>query len=258
MTLAQYFRLVDIQARMALKSDASNYYLGYIWWLLEPLLFVAVFYVVFNVILDSRREDFLVFLMCGKLPFVWFSKSVNLASSSIVRNAGLIGKIDLPKTMFPMANIQEGLYRQSMVFLLLFMVVAIYEYLPSLNWLWLIPIMLVNYLMIVACSFIGAVLVCYLRDFTMIISLGMTFLMFASGIFWDPRALSDPHVTEAVLLYNPIAFILDAYRQVFMYNSSPDWLHLGLIGVVFAVITALMVRIMRKSSKALALKALTA
>ena len=108
MTLTQYFKLVDIQARMALKADASQYFLGYIWWLLEPLLFVAVFYLVFS-----------VFLMCGKLPFVWFSKSVTQASNGIIANTGLIGKIDTPKSLFTMAIIQQGLYKQSTVFALL-------------------------------------------------------------------------------------------------------------------------------------------
>ena len=156
---------------MALKSNASRYYFGYLWWILEPLLYVGVFYVVFNVILDSRRADFLVFLMCGKLPFVWFSKSVNQASNSIVGNAGLIGKIDIPKTLFPMAIIQEGLYKQAAVFLMLFGVLIVYDYVPSLAWLWLIPILAANYIMIVACAFIGSVLVCFMRDFTVLISL---------------------------------------------------------------------------------------
>ena len=242
---------------MALKSDASRYYFGYLWWILEPLLYVGVFYVVFNVILDSRRADFLVFLMCGKLPFVWFSKSVNQASNSIVGNAGLIGKIDIPKTLFPMAIIQEGLYKQAAVFLMLFGVLIVYDYVPSLAWLWLIPILAANYIMIVACSFIGSVLVCFMRDFTMLISLGMVFLMFTSGIFWDVRAL-DPAMSEMVLLYNPLAFILDAYRQVLMEHAMPDLYHLACIAVIFGIIAALMVRIMRSSSKQLALKALTA
>lgn len=243
---------------MALKSDASRYFFGYLWWILEPLLYVCVFYVVFNVILDSRKADFLVFLMCGKLPFVWFSKSVSQASNSIVSNAGLIGRIDIPKTLFPMAIIQEGLYKQSVVFLLLFAVLIGYEYMPSLQWLWLIPIMAVNYLIIVACALIGSVLVCFMRDFSMFISLGMIFLMFTSGIFWDVRGLNNAEMTELVLTYNPIAFIIDAYRQVLMYQQIPDAFMLIKIALLFGSVIMLMVYAMRRFSRFLALKALTA
>jgi len=258
MTLKQYFYLVDTQARMALKSEASRYYFGYLWWILEPLLFVAVFYFVFSVILKSRQEDFLVFLMCGKLPFVWFSKSVSQASTSIISNAGLIGRIDVPKTLFPMAIIQEGIYKQCVVFILLFAVLFIYGYVPSLNWLWLVPILLVYYVMIVACAFVGSVLVCFMRDFSMLIGLGMIFLMFTSGIFWNVRMLGDPAMTEMILVFNPMAFILDAFRQVLMFNSSPDLAGLTLNMFVFGVILSIMVRVIRKYSQLLALKALTA
>ncbi|MCX2980647.1 ABC transporter [Halieaceae bacterium IMCC14734] len=257
MTLSQYYALIDVQARMALKSDASRYYFGYLWWVLEPLLYVGVFYVVFNVILDSRRSDFLIFLVCGKLPFVWFSKSVSQASSSIIANVGLIGKIDVTKTLFPMAVIQEGLYKQAVVFLLLFAILLFTGYMPTMAWFWLIPIMLVNYIMIVACSYVGAVLVCYMRDFTIFIGLGMIFLMFTSGIFWDLRAL-EPAMAEAVLLYNPMALILDSYRQVLMQNAAPDLVHLAWVGALFGGLTIIMVKLMRFLSKSLALKALTA
>ena len=116
MPLLQYFRLVDIMARMGLRADATRFLLGYIWWILEPLLWVGVFYVVFVTIMASREPDFLIFLATGKLVFVWFSKSVSQASNSIVSGKGLIGKIDVPKTLFPMAVVQEGVYKQLTVF----------------------------------------------------------------------------------------------------------------------------------------------
>lgn len=244
-------------ARMALRADASRYFLGYIWWILEPLLFVGVFYVVFNIILESGRADFLVFLMCGKLTFIWFSKSVNQAANSIVSSRGLIGRINVTKTLFPLAVIQESLYRQAAVFLLLFGVLFAWGYSPTLTWLSLLPVIFVNYLMIVACAYIGACLVCMLRDFSMIITLGMTFLLFTSGIFWDVRALDNPQMTELVLAVNPLAFILDAYRQILMFQTQPDWIHLLQIGCGSVVLLALVVLIMRRNSQYLALKALS-
>ena len=258
MTLTQYFSLVDVQARMALKADASKYFLGYIWWLLEPLLFVGVFYLVFNVILDARRADFLVFLMCGKLPFVWFSKSVTHASNSIIANAGLIGRLDIPKSLFPMAIIHEGVYKQFTVFALLIAVVLGYDYQPGWVWLWLLPIIAVNYLLIVGCAFLGSILVCFMRDFGMLIPLGMIFLMFTSGIFWDIRGLQNLQMSELILAVNPVAFILDAYRQVLMYGQAPDLTHLMMVGIGGGLMISAMIYVLRSGSKLLALKALTA
>ncbi|MEH6587164.1 MAG: ABC transporter permease [Halioglobus sp.] len=257
MTLTQYFRLVDTQARFALKADAARFFLGYVWWVLEPLLFVGVFYFVFNVVLDANRADFLVFLMCGKLPFVWYSKTVSNSANAIIGNAGLIGKIDIPKTMFPMVRVHEGLYRQIAVFLLLFVVLILYDYPVTWLWLWVLPLAFVQYLMIVCCSLLGAMLVCFLRDFILLIGLAMIFLMFTSGIFWDPRMLDDPAMTEMILTWNPLAFILDGYRQVLMFQQSPDIGLLLINGCVFGVITLIVAKIMNKNSQLLALKALS-
>ncbi len=258
MPFSQYFRLIDVMARMALRADASRFFLGYIWWVLEPLLWVAVFYVVFVVILGSQQPDFLLFLATGKLAFVWFSKSVTQASNSIVAGRGLVGRVNAPKTLFPMAVIQESMYRQIAVFALMITFLLSRGYEITVTWLYLVPLLLVNYVMIVSCSFVGACLVCLARDFTPLISLAMLFLMFTSGIFWDVRDLADPYKTELVLTVNPVAFIIDAYRQITMHNTPPDILHLLSIGAGFGALLCAMVLLMRRGSQYLALKALTA
>ena len=258
MPFSQYFRLIDIMARMALRADASRFFLGYIWWVLEPLLWVSVFYVVFVVLLNSRQPDFLLFLATGKLAFVWFSKSVTQASNSIVAGRGLVGKINVSKTLFPMAVVQECMYRQIAVFALMFTFVLSSGYAVTATWWYLLPLLVVNYVMIVACAFVGACLVCVARDFTPLISLGMMFLMFTSGIFWDVRGLDDPHKADLVLAMNPLAFIVDAYRQITMYGTPPDMLHLLAIGAGFGALLWAMVLLMRRGSQYLALRALTA
>jgi lipopolysaccharide transport system permease protein len=258
MPLSQYFRLIDVMARMSLRADATRFFLGYIWWVLEPLLWVAVLYVVFVKILGTRQDDFLVFLAVGKLVFVWFSKSVTLASSSIINAKGLVGKINVPKTLFPLAVIQEGLYRQLAVFVLLLVFLLSSGYAVTATWWYLVPVVLVNYIMIIACSFAGACLVCLARDFVQLIALGMIFMMFVSGIFWDVHSLADPQKTELLLAANPLAFVLDAYRQIMMYDTPPDMLHLLSIGLGFGVLLWALVLLMRRASQFLALKALTA
>jgi lipopolysaccharide transport system permease protein len=258
MPFSQYFRLIDIMARMALRADATRFFLGYIWWVLEPLLWVGVFYMVFVVIMSTRQPDFLLFLMTGKLTFVWFSKSVTQASNSIVNSKGLVGRINVPKTLFPMAVIQESLYRQIAVFVLLFAFLLGSGYAVTAIWWYLVPLILVNYVIIVACAFVGACLVCIARDFAQLISLGIMFLLFISGIFWDVRGLDDPHKIEAVLAVNPMAFIVDCYRQIMMHNTPPDMLHLLTIGAGFGALLYAMVLIMRHSSQYLALRAITA
>lgn len=258
MSLSQYFRIANVMARMALRADATKFWLGYIWWVLEPFLFVGIFYFVFAFILPNRQPDFLVFLMTGKLAFIWFSKSISLASNSIISGKGLISKIDMPKTIFPFSAVQEGLYKQITVFILLFCILIAYGYPVTMNWLYIIPLVIVNYLLILACAYVGATLVCMLRDFAPLIQLGMLFLMFTSGVFWNVRELGSPEKSELLLAINPLAFVLDGYRQILMYNTPPDMWHLLAIAAGSGALLCMMVLIMRRTSKYLALKALSA
>ena len=256
MTLSQYATLMDTMARLSLKADASRYFFGYVWWVLEPLLYVLVFYVVFELILQNRKEDFVVFLMCGQLAFVWFSKSLNQAARSILGSKGLVGRVDIPTSLFPLATIQEGLYKQAAVFLLLFAVLLAKGYTPSLVWGWLLPVMLVNYLLIVACSLFAAYLVCWVFDFHVFISMATIFLMFTSGVFWDPRDL-DPAMTHWVLTLNPLAFLLDAYRQILLAGVAPNAVHLAIVGSVALLMALAGLAVLRRHSRFIALRVIT-
>jgi lipopolysaccharide transport system permease protein len=111
--------------------------------------------------------------------------------------------------------------------------------------------------MIIACGFAAAFLVCLFFDFTMLIQLGMMFLLFVSGIFWDPRSLPDPQMTDLVLILNPLAFIIDAYRQILLDGVAPDLQHLLVLGAGSIIGVWVMLALMRRFSQFLALKALT-
>ena len=190
---------------------------------------MAVFYIVFERLLGSRQPDFLVFLAVGKLTFIWFSKSVTQAAGSLILNKGVIGQVNLPKHLFPLAVIHEGLYRQVAVFSFLLVFVSFAGFTPHASWWYLLPIAAVQYLLIIGCGLIAALLVCAKRDFQLLISLGMVFLLFMSGIFWNIRSIDDPGLAEWLLTLNPLTVLIDSYRQVLMMHQSPDINRLAII-----------------------------
>ena len=220
--LRQYITLVDTLARFQLKAEARRFAIGYVWWFLEPMLYVGIFYLVFEQLLGTHQPDFLVFLAVGKLTFIWFSKSVNQASLSLVNSRGLIAQVNLPKHVFPLSAVQEGVYRQAAVFgfLLLFLLLAGYS--PGLGWLWLLPLILLQYLLITSCALLGALLVCWRRDFQMLIQLGTVFLLFMSGVFWDVQTIQNADLVQWLSILNPLLVLLNAYREVLMLGQVPD------------------------------------
>lgn len=235
MPLSQYITLIDTMARFSLLADARRYFLGYAWWILEPFLYVAVFYLVFFKLLGTQQPDYLAFLVVGKLTFVWFSKSVNQAASSLVNARGLIGQRNMPKLVFPLAVLQEGVYKQLPVFGLLLGYLLIAGYRPTTDWLWLLPLLLVNYLLITVCGLMAALLVCVQRDFLIVINLGMVLMLFMSGVFWDVAAIPNARAADWLMTLNPLAFLLDAYRQVLLHNTVPALEHLAGLALISAL-----------------------
>ena len=221
-TLNQSFTLVDTMARFHLKGEARQYFLGYLWWILEPLLYVAVFYIVFEKLLQNRQPDFLYFLIVGKLSFIWFSKSVNQASNSLVMNKGLIAQVYLRKELLPMAVIHQGFYRQVVIFAFLLILLLVGGYAPGSVWLWLVPIALIQALLVTGCGMLAALLVCLQRDFRFVVQMGTLFLLFMSGVFWDINAIADETARQWLLRLNPLAALIDAYRQVLMLGAQPN------------------------------------
>lgn len=204
---------------MKLRSQANTLVLSYIWWVLEPLLYVFMFYFVFKYVMYVGGEDYFIFLMVGKIPFLWFSKSVTSGAASLRENIGLISQRVIPKLLFPLVNCQESFYKQIFAFTVLLIVLLSNDYLfPSLWWQFLLIVLIQHTLSIgIACFF--AVFVTWARDFLLVIQMFMMGLMFTSGIFWDVENIQDPALRELLLTINPLAGIIHAYRQVLMYGE---------------------------------------
>jgi lipopolysaccharide transport system permease protein len=253
----QTLSLSHTMASFKLKSEASRLILSYLWWVIEPLLYVGVFYLVFDKLLQRGGEDFLTFLIVGKIPFLWFSKSVNGSANALLAGKGLMGQRNFPKHIFPYAIVQENAYKQWAVFLLLFILVLLQGYNITESWFWLPVVIFTNLLLILPISMLASLIVAHIPDFRLLIQLGTLFLMFASGIFFDIHKIADPAIRQLVFDYNPLAFLLDAYRQILMYQSRPDLAHLAVIAGISILLLVFMHWIFKLQSQIIAKKVLS-
>ena len=229
-----------------LKSEASKTYLSYVWWLLEPALMVAVLYLVFAVFLSRSMPNFVIFLICGKIPFLWFSKSVTNSSRSIISGRGLINQVSLPMPFFPMLVVFQDAFKQTVVFAFMFTFFAVYGLEISWVWLSVIFVILTQLLLISAMSLLVAAITPFLPDFKYLIGTAMMALMFGSGIFYSYKDVLLPEHQQLFLL-NPIANLIKNYRQVLMENTLPDWSALAAICLASIALFIMMTLYYRKA-----------
>lgn len=215
-----FFQLVLMKISLNLKSEASKSYLSYIWWVLEPIFYVAVLFVVFGVFLSRGGDDFVPFLVCGTIPFLWFSKSVSNSCNAISQGRGLISQVKINKAFFPIVIVGQDFVKQFVVIILLLAFLLFMGYQPVLNWLYLFILIIVELSVVITCSLFVAALVPILPDFKYLVTTGLQLLMFGSGIFYSyEEVILEEH--QELFLMNPMANLIKNFRLVLLEGTPP-------------------------------------
>jgi lipopolysaccharide transport system permease protein len=124
-----YGELVLYGVYTDLRTEVARRFLGFAWWILEPVMYMAVFYLVFGLGLRQGGPDYVPFLLSGMVAWKWFDGSVRQASNCIVMNAGLIQQIFVPKYVFGLIQIFTNTFKFLLILVLLIAIGAgIYLY----------------------------------------------------------------------------------------------------------------------------------
>jgi ABC-2 type transport system permease protein len=161
----RYRELLANLTRKELKVKYKNSVLGFAWSLLNPILYLVVYYVVFQVVLGTGIPYFAIFFLSGLLPWNFFSTALAGGTISIVDNRGLVSKVWFPREILPLASIGAAMVHFFLQALVLALTMVVFQYAPSpVFMLLLIPalITLVTFLAALAIA-LSAVNV-YLRD----------------------------------------------------------------------------------------------
>jgi len=226
--LGRFWQLVAVKVFFNLRAEAATHHLSYAWWILEPILYMGVFYVVFAIFLARGTDDYVPFLLTGLVPWLWFAKSIGNASLSIVQAKSLIGQRRIFKSFFPLVVVGQDFVKQCFVFLLLLLFLASYGFGPSLNWLWLFPLAATQILLICACAMFVAVAVAFTLDFRFLVTTALILGMLGSGIFYSYSDVILPE-HRSLFLANPMASLIACYRNVLLYSQAPLENHLLII-----------------------------
>jgi lipopolysaccharide transport system permease protein len=221
----RYLDLVFFLVYMDLRTEVARRLLGFLWWILEPVLFMSVFYLVFGLGLRHGGSDYVTFLLCGMVSWKWFDGSVRQAGTSIIGNTGLMQQVYVHKAVFGLVQILTNTFKFMIVLLLLIGFLLATGHHVSVEWFGLVPLILTQFLLIVAGGLLLAAMIPFAHDLKQVVDNLLMLLMFMSGIIVNIDTM--PETWGNVLRLNPMVGLIDAYRQVLMHNMWPDWHNLG-------------------------------
>lgn len=231
--------------KSGLKAEHRNSYLGYFWWLLDPLLSVLVYYFLVVIILDRGGEDFAVFLVIGLVVWRWISSSINTSAKSILRYSSIINQVYLPKSIFPLSFTITQLFNFMFGLIVIAIFLVFNGIIPGWEIVYLPFIIVVTLAFLMAVGFVLGYFTVFVRDIDNILTHVIRLFFYASPIIWEGGRL--PPEYGFIVAVNPIAILVDAYRDVLMYHNSPGFIGLFAILIISIVVLILMVNHYRKN-----------
>lgn len=222
------FNLVRKEVKVKYKSSA----LGVAWSLLNPVLYLAVFSLVFSIVLSRGVPDFPVYLLSGLLAWSVFTNSVGSAARSVVENANLVSKVSFPREILPLASVGATLVDvllQGMVLVVFMLITG--RFVAGRNLL-LLPLSM--FALLTLTSGIGlwvAALNVRYRDtqhllgLTLLAGFWLTPVVYPSALAYEQFAgtkLFGWLPTLHLYLANPMAAIVEGYHRALYGVVAPD------------------------------------
>lgn len=213
-------------ARSTLREKQMNSVLGNIWHLLNPMLQIGVYYVIFGVVLEVDRgvDNFITFLAIGTLAFTFCQRSTISGAGSIVKNLGLIRAVEFPRAVLPFTSTLTETLSMLPSFLVIGVVAVVTGETPSPRWLLLIPAMGMLAVFNLGAALFAARATSVVRDVQQILPFVFRILLYASGVLFSATEYAEGSYRWFFTLNPVYAFLTIARWTVLGSDVSPSLL----------------------------------
>lgn len=248
--LYQYRELLKTNVHKEIRGKYKGSILGVFWSFLNPLLMVAVYAIVFPYLMRMQQDNYLVFLITGVIPWVFFTNVVTSGCNCVWINGGIIKKVYFPREILPISVVLAGLVN----FLISCIIIVIFCFGGgigiSLNVLWLPVIVIIQCALSLGLLFILSAINVYVRDIEYLVQFIMNLVFYGTPILYNVSMF--PERFRWILYLNPLAHLIDAYRAIFYYKQMPDVYSLCIVGIVSFMILICGYLIFKKLEKGFA------
>ena len=218
-----YRYLFEQMVRRELRQKYRGSALGVLWYLINPLVLMGAYYLMFGVIFDQASEpDYPLFLLVGLIVWVFFNQAVVSAAPSLLDQGALIRKARFPREIIPASVVTVQLVTfLALLALLTPITIAIRGSLDVA--LLLLPVVLAClFAFILGFALAVSILHAYFRDVAPILSAALLPWFFVSPIFFRPESITEQETARFVLEWvNPIAPFIGAVRDVIYGGVVP-------------------------------------
>ncbi len=243
--LWRYRDLCSLFVRRNITTQFKQTVLGPLWYVLQPVITVVMYMVVFGNIAKIPTDGLPqpLFYLSGICLWQYFSDCLNKTSSTFVSNASIFGKVYFPRLIVPISNVISNLLRFGIQFALFLVVYAVYQIfiIPGqihTNWYALMLPVLVAMLAGLALGFgvLFSSLTTKYRDLQLLLGYFVSLWMYATPVIY-PLSTIHNNTLRFIMSLNPLTGIVEAFKYGFLGEGVFSW---GLLGYSFAFMVVLL------------------
>lgn len=245
--LKTYREYILYTIKTDLKTQLASTYLGYLWWVLDPLFYMLVYVFVAQVIFRSNVEHFPIYVFCGVLPWKWITSGITEGTNCIKARLGVLQQVYMPKFILPLIKSIENTVKFLIGVIVLIVLMIGFGIIPSVHNLEFIIVLFVNFMFVLGISLILAHVGVFFRDINNILIFVFRLWFYLSPGFYTIDRI--PEKFRTLMWLNPLTIFFGSYRNIFMYHKSPYYIGLGIWLIISCIMCYLGIKQLYKFDK---------
>lgn len=221
--IIRYRELLVGMVRKELKVKYKNSALGFFWTMLNPALYIIIFWLVFTKFQANGVPEFVVFFASGLLVWNLFTAALSGATSSVVDNAGIVKKVYFPREILPLASVGAAIVHYLLQLSVLVMMLVAFQHNIDWSLLWLLPIALVTLLVFVsALGILFSAINVYSRDMKHLLELILLAWFWLTPVVYPYKTFHTSGffgLIADLIRANPMAAIITPFQKVIYVNE---------------------------------------
>ena len=215
--LYQSRHLIWKLAKNDFKKRYAGSYLGALWAMVQPVVTVVMYYVVFDVIMNSSGQlanadvPYVLFLTAGLVPWFYFNEALNSGTNALLEYNYLVKKVVFKISVLPIIKIIAATFIHVFFACVLLVIAACYGYYPSVYTLQMVYYSFCLFIFVLGVCYSTCAIMVFFKDIGQIISIILQIGMWATPILWDVNGLS-PNI-QMIVKINPLVYIVNGYRS---------------------------------------------
>lgn len=250
--LYDYRELLKTNVKKEIRGKYKGSFLGVLWSFINPLLQVLVYSIVFPVLMGTSTNNYVLFLVVGIIPWTFFVTVINQGMTTIKSNAGIIKKVYFPREILPISVVVSGIVN----FLISCIIIVLFAFIYNVGIGWQIIflplVVLVQAIFSLGLVFALSAINIYIKDTEYIIQFVLNMVFYGTPILYERAKFEQNQMIMLLFKLNPMATIIDAYRDIFMVHKVPDLQMLGILGVISCVLLVIGYKVFKLLEKGFA------